>query len=96
MAIHAKRILPQGSGNFITADSNIAATDLQYIHETGEVYQATMSKIERIVNFTGAAITVNGISFAPGEWDFSQSGGYDLGFNLSTVAISGGLVTLRQ
>lgn len=96
MAIHAKRILPQGSGNFITADANIAATDLQYTHDNGDVYQATMSKIERIVNFTGGAITVAGVSFAEGTWDFSQSGGYDLGSNLSTIAISGGLVTLRQ
>ena len=96
MAIHAKRILPQGSGNFITADANVAATDLQYVHDNGDIYQATMSKIERIVNFTGGAITVNGVSFAAGEWDFSQSGGYDLGANLTAIAISGGLVTLRQ
>mgnify|MGYP001247358286 FL=1 len=96
MAVHAKRILPQGSGNFITADGNVTATDLQYTSPDGDVYQATMSKIERIVNFTGGAITVNGVSFAAGTWDFSISGGYDLDANLTAINISGGLVTLRQ
>ena len=100
MAIHAKRISQTGSGNFITADANISATDLQATITladgvTTETYQATVSRIERIVNFTGANITVQGITFGPGTWDFSVSGGYDLGANLTAVAISGGLVTLR-
>jgi hypothetical protein len=96
MAIHAKRIHPTGSGNYITANSSVAATDLQYTHDNGDVYQATMSKIERVVNYTGGNITVAGVSFAPGTWDFSISGGFDLGSNLTAIAISGGLVTLRQ
>lgn len=95
MAIHAKRIHPSGSGNFITANGNVAATDLQFIMPNGETYQATVSKIDRVVNYTGGNITVAGVTFAPGTWDFSISGGYDLGSNLTTVAISGGLVTLR-
>lgn len=96
MTIHAKRILPQGSGNYITADANVAITDLQYTLENGEIYQATMSKIDRVVNFTGSNITVAGNTFAPGTWDFGLSGGYDLGSNLTSISISGGLVTLRQ
>lgn len=96
MAIHAKRIHPSGSGNFITANANITATDLQYTHASGEVYQATVSKIERVINFTGANVTVAGITFAPGDWDFSHTGGYDLGSNVTTVAISGGMVTMRM
>ena len=96
MTIHAKRILPTGSGNYITADANVAITDLQYTHPDGEIYQATMSKIDRVVNFTGSNITVSGVTFAPGTWDLSASGGYDLGSNLTAITISGGLVTLRQ
>lgn len=101
MAIHAKRVHPQSSVS-ITADGNIAATDLQYEYYDPNdpttlvsTWQGTVRKIERVVNHTGANITVNGTTFGPGTWDLTISGGIDLGANLTAVTISGGLVTLR-
>jgi hypothetical protein len=93
MAIHAKKI-SQGS-TFITADSSITDSDLQLTLGDGSTFQATVSKIERVINFTGSNISVAGVTFAPGDWDFSHTGGYDIGTNSTAVTISGGMVTLR-
>lgn len=92
MAIHSRKVSLQS--NRITADGNIGATDLQWTDPaTGNTFQGQVSRIERVVNYTGANVTVAGITFAPGVWDLSTTGGIDIGA-VTTVAISGGLVTV--
>lgn len=96
MAITAKRIVPQGSGNFVTTDANVAATDLQYTNEDGSIYQHELSRIEMVVVYSGTA-TVDGKTFNTGTWDLSKFGGLPIAAApAQSLSVSGNcLVTAR-
>jgi hypothetical protein len=96
MAITAKRIVPQGSGNFVTTDANVAATDLQYTFPDGEIFQHELSRIETVIVYTGTA-TIDGKTFNTGTWDLSKVGGLPItGAPVQTLSVSGScLVTAR-
>lgn len=96
MAITSKRIHPTGSGNYVTTNGNVAATDLQFTLPNGDVFQHRLNRIEAVVVYNGTA-TVDGKTFAAGTWDFSKFGGLPLASApATTLTVSGScLVTAR-
>ena len=96
MAITAKRIHPQGSGNYVTTNGNVAATDLQYTLPSGDIFQHELTRIEAVVVYSGTA-TIDGKTFNAGTWDFSKFGGLPLASApATTLSVSGScLVTVR-
>ena len=101
MAIIAKRITNQNSGNFISATTGtIAAADLQYItyEEDGitikETFQHTLTKIEEVYVLSGT-VTIAGLSFGPGKWDLSKIGGLPITPATSFTVPANTIIRLR-
>ena len=98
MAIHAKKIQLNGTSNMVSFTGNIGATELQLTEADGTtLYNPTFRTIEAVHNFSGANVTFQGFTFAPGVWKFADVGGLKMAATI-TGAITGAancLITLR-
>ena len=98
MAIHAKKINLNGTSNMVSFTTSIGATDLQLLNSDGvTTYDPEFRTIEAVHNFSGANVTFQGFTFAPGVWKFADVGGLKMTSAISG-AISGSancLITLR-
>lgn len=90
MAIHSKKININSTSNQVAFTGSIGATDLQVdvFGDGSELYDPEFRTIQSVHNFSGASVTFGGFTFAPGNWDFSVSGGLKMAAAL-TGAITG-------